>query len=138
MGWISISLAMLQSVYKEADSSEQVSRLKGELWDAKDDLELRETLLKTSKENTLLLDGQLGDLKKEIEKKEKSVAEQDEPLAAEKKKAAFNAAQLKKSEKEVVLHKGQLLELQSALDSKEESRVAELTEVGYDAYREAV
>jgi hypothetical protein len=34
--------------------------------------------------------------------------------------------------------KNKLLELQSALDSKEESRAAELMEVGYDVYREAV
>ena len=85
-----------------------------------------------------MLEGQLADLKKEIEKRDKSVAEQGELLAAEKKKAAFNATQVKKSEKEVVQLKGQLLELQFALDSKEESRVAELTKVGYDAYHEAV
>jgi hypothetical protein len=133
-----MNLAMLQTIYEEADGSEQVSRLKDELWDAKDDLELRETMLKNTKENVVLLEGQLADLRKEIEKRDKSVAKRDELLATEKKKAAFNAGQLKKSKKEVVQLKGKLLELQSALDSKEESRVVDLAEAGYDAYREAV
>jgi hypothetical protein len=97
MGWMSMNLAMLQTVCEENDSSEQVSRLKGELRDAKDDVELRETLLKSSKENVSLLEGQVADLKKEVEKKDKSLSERDELLAAEKKKVAFNAAQLKES-----------------------------------------
>jgi chromosome segregation ATPase len=93
-------------------------------------------MLKSSKENVNLLEGQLADMKKEVEKKNKSLAERDELLAVEKKKEAFNAAQLKELEKEVAQHKGQLLELQSALDLKEENRVGELTKASYDAYRE--
>jgi hypothetical protein len=53
-----------------------------------------------------------------LRKKDKSLAEQDELLAVEKKKAAFNAAQLMESEKAVAQLKGQLLELQSALELK--------------------
>jgi hypothetical protein len=106
-----MNLAILQNVYEEAESPEQVSRLKGELQDAKDDLELRETMLKSSKENVNLLEGQLVDMKKEVEKKNKYLAERDELLIVEKKKAAFNATQLKESEKEVAQLKGQLLEL---------------------------
>jgi hypothetical protein len=138
MGWMSMNLAMLQNVCEEADSLEQVSQLKGELPDAKDDLELRETLRNSSKKNVAQLEGQLEDLRKEVKKENKSLSERDELLTAEKKKAGFNAAKLKESEKEVAQHKGQLLELQSTLDSKEENWVAELTEAGYYAYREAV
>jgi hypothetical protein len=51
-----MNLAMLHNVNEEAKSSKQISRLESELRDAKDDLKLRETLLKNSKENVNLLE----------------------------------------------------------------------------------
>jgi chromosome segregation ATPase len=101
MGWMSMGLSMLQAIQEEVDHSEEISRLKGELWDARDDLELKETLLKSSKENIGLLEGQLGSFKEEVAKKDRVLAERDELLSAEKKKAEFNAAKLKESEMEI-------------------------------------
>ena len=96
-----MGLILLQAAQEEVDHSEEVSRLKGELRDAQDDLELKETLLKSSKENIGLLEGQLGSFKEEVAKKDRVLAERDELLSAEKKKAEFNAAKLKESEMEI-------------------------------------
>jgi hypothetical protein len=112
-----------------------ISRLKGEL---RDDLELKETLLKSSKENVGLLECQLVTFKEEVAKKDRVLAERDELLAAERKKAEFNAAKLKESETEIAKLKAQTIELKDALDAKDDEMMAELKEVGYDAYREAV
>jgi chromosome segregation ATPase len=102
---MSMGLSLLQSVQDEADHSEKVSRLKGELRDAQDEIELKKTLLRKSKENASLLEGQLASLRAEMENKERVLAERDELLRAEKSKADFNAAQLKESAGEVVHHK---------------------------------
>jgi hypothetical protein len=51
-----MGLSLLQSVQEEADHSEEVSRLKGELRDAQDEIELKETLLRKSKESSSLLE----------------------------------------------------------------------------------
>ena len=72
-----MGLSMLQAVEEEADHSEMVSQLKGELRDAQDDLELNEALLKSSKEKISLLDNQLGAFKEEIAKKDRILAERD-------------------------------------------------------------
>jgi 5-methylcytosine-specific restriction endonuclease McrBC GTP-binding regulatory subunit McrB len=66
---MSMGLSLLQATQEEVDHSEQVSRLKGELRDVQDDLELKETLLKSSKENVGLLEGQLVAFKEEVEKR---------------------------------------------------------------------
>jgi hypothetical protein len=105
---------MLQAVPEEADHSEIVSQLKGELRDSKDDFELRETLLKSSKVNVGLLEGQLAALKGEVEKKEKALAEWDELFKAEKKKVDFNVAKLMESAGEVAQLKAQVIKLLSS------------------------
>jgi hypothetical protein len=82
---MSMGLSLLQAVQEEVDHSEQVSRLKGELRDAHDDLELKEALLNCSKENVGFLEGQLAAFKEEVEKMNKALAEQDELFVVEKK-----------------------------------------------------
>ena len=133
-----MGLSLLQSVQEEADHSEEVSRLKGEVRDSQDEIELKETLLKKSKESSSLLEGQIASLRKEMEKKDKILAEKDDLLKAEKSKADFNAAKLKESAGEVVHLKAQVVELQNTLEAKDDEMVGGLKEAGFDAYRVAV
>ena len=80
----------------------------------------------------------MGAFKEEIAKKDRILAERDGLLSAEKKKPEFNAAKLKAAEIEIAQLKTQAAELNSALEAKDDEILADLKEVGYDAYREAV
>ena len=50
MGWTAMSMAMLQHVHDQAEDLGQASFLKTQLWDLRDDMDLKEALLKSAKE----------------------------------------------------------------------------------------
>jgi chromosome segregation ATPase len=97
-----------------------------------------------AKEHSQQLEGEFAGLKKQNERKNKSLAEHDKLLAADKKKNSFYTSEMKRLEEKITQLKAKVADddaakrsLQDQLKGSEAERKAELIEAGYDAYREA-
>jgi hypothetical protein len=63
MGWTAMSIAMLQHVHDQAEDMGQVSSLRAQLRDLRDDMELKEALIASVKESESRAGKELASLK---------------------------------------------------------------------------
>jgi chromosome segregation ATPase len=98
MGWTAMSMAMLQHVHDQAEDLGQAASLKAQLRDLRDDMDLKEALIKSARESESGTAKDLASLKEKLSRAEEELAREKEESAgldAEKVKLKDEISHLK-------------------------------------------
>jgi chromosome segregation ATPase len=98
MGWTTKSMAMLQHVHDQAEDLGQAASLRAQLRDLKDNMDLKEALIKSAMESESRTAKDLASLKEKLSRVEEELAKEREKnadLDAEKLKLKDEVSHLK-------------------------------------------